>query len=194
RACERIADAAGPYLVAIRLRARAETGVEIGRRVGDLEHADVFRQLGVEGTNERVDRVREADGSAGHLAERVHPGIGPARAVRRDGTAFELRERVFEQPLYRLARRLALPADEPRAVVREGDLQGARHASGSPQRSLGDTHEDHEVLNVLQLSSSASCLRAKRAILVIRGSRAWSPAFPRHRAGTPPLRRSAARW
>ena len=71
----------------------------------------------------------KVDADARDLAERVHAGIGPPGAVHGDRRALEPRERVLEQPLDRLALGLPLPADEPRAVVREGQLQRA-HRGG----------------------------------------------------------------
>jgi hypothetical protein len=45
--------------------------------------------------------------------------------VSSDGSAFEPRQRVFEQALDRLTGRLTLPTHEPRSIVGQGDLQGA---------------------------------------------------------------------
>src|SRR4029077_14955699 len=86
RARERIADAAGAYLVAIGLRPRAEARVEISRRIGDVEHANVLREPRVERTDHGLDRMREAHTGAGDLPKRVDAGIGASGAVRGDRT------------------------------------------------------------------------------------------------------------
>ena len=69
--------------------------------------------------------MREADVRAGDLAVGVNAGVGASGAMNRDRRPFELRQRLLEQPLYRFAFGLPLPADESRAVVREGEFQGA---------------------------------------------------------------------
>src|SRR6185369_1713461 len=62
---------------------------------------------------------------ARHLPQRVHARVGASGTVHRHGTAFEPCERILEQALHGVAFGLALPANEPRAVVREGELQSA---------------------------------------------------------------------
>src|SRR5439155_12375417 len=92
--------------------------------------------------SERLGSVREADLRAGHLAERVHAGIRAPGAMNGHGRALELRERLFEQPLYRFAVSLPLPADEPRAVVREREFENShllttKVASRQPRSTRG---------------------------------------------------------
>jgi hypothetical protein len=65
---------------------------------------------------------------AGHLATRVYAGIGAAGAVHGDRGTFESRERLLQEPLNGIAFGLALPADEPRAVVGDGQLEYAAQA------------------------------------------------------------------
>ena len=57
------------------------------------------------------------------LAKSVNAGIRAPRAMNSDRRAFELRQRLFEQSLYRFAFSLPLPADEACAVVCEGEFQ-----------------------------------------------------------------------
>ena len=110
--------------------------MEIGGRLGDVEHADVLGQLRVQRARQPSSaRMREGDRGARDLAERVNAGIGAAGAMNRDRRPLESRERVFEQPLDRFAFGLTLPADEPRAVVREGEFQGAHPPESRTRRS-----------------------------------------------------------
>src|ERR1700745_2753699 len=55
-------------------------------------------------------------------------GVSAAGADDRYRPAVELAQRILEETLDRCARRLSLPADEPRSVIRERDLE-AGHAS-----------------------------------------------------------------
>src|SRR5205085_6483766 len=126
---KRVADSSRAQLVAIGLRPCAETGVEVRGRLDDIEHPDVLWQLRIERAHERLDGMRAVDRDARHLAERVNAGIRAAGAVNRHGCALELRERVLEKTLNRFALRLALPADEPRAVVGDRELKYASQAS-----------------------------------------------------------------
>ena len=69
--------------------------------------------------------MREGDVRARDLTERVNAGIRAPGSMNSDRRAFELRQRLFEQPLYRIPFSLPLPADESRAVVREGYFEVA---------------------------------------------------------------------
>ena len=89
--------------------------------------ADVRGEPRVDGTHERVwsDFVPELD--AGHLPERVDPGVSPSRAHNRDRGPLDLGERRFETPLDRRPFRLPLPAYVSGTLVSDGELQGAHH-------------------------------------------------------------------
>ena len=58
----------------------------------------------------------------GDLAQRMDAGIGAAGAMDRHGLAAKLRDRGFERLLHRQPLRLALPADEPGAVIFDRQL------------------------------------------------------------------------
>src|SRR5262249_20131223 len=68
------------------------------------------------------------------LPECVHPGVRAPRAVYRNRRALEFRERVLEQALYRFSLGLPLPADEPGAVVGDGELESTHQGTVKPQR------------------------------------------------------------
>ena len=65
----------------------------------------------------------------GDLTERMHAGIGAARAARDDLLAGEGFDRFGEATLHRGAILLHLPADEGRAVIFEGELVAGHGAS-----------------------------------------------------------------
>ena len=58
----------------------------------------------------------------GDLAQRMDAGIGAAGAMDRHGLAAKLRDRGFDRLLHRQPLRLALPADEPGAVIFDRQL------------------------------------------------------------------------
>lgn len=111
--------------ILIGLRRRAETSVEITVDVADRQHPDIGRQVGVERAPQRGHVVREADGNAGDLAERVDTSVGSTRAVHGHVSTFELREGVLERTLHGIAVGLPLPSDEAGSVVRERELEDA---------------------------------------------------------------------
>ena len=73
----------------------------------------------------------------GDLPQRVHAGVGSPRAAHARRFAREFTDRRFERALNRYAFSLALPADEGRAVIFDGDAV-AGHSG--PVRSVGTRH------------------------------------------------------
>src|SRR3569623_440333 len=77
------------------------------------------------------------------LPQRMHPGIGPPRAMHAHAAARHRRHRVFQRALYRRAVVLKLLAAKWRAVIFDDELV-TRHqiiasggASGVPRRKSG---------------------------------------------------------
>jgi hypothetical protein len=100
--------------------------VKVRGRILDAQDADVHREPEIERSAKRGLRQIGVDPDAGHLPERVHAGIGPARprhGRRRTGDGLE---RTLDQLLDRNAARLPLPADVVRAVVLKNQLQITR--------------------------------------------------------------------
>src|SRR5258706_1153548 len=103
--------------------------MKIGRGLRDLDDSNVLWKLRVERTREYGGLVGERDAGTRDLPARVHAGVGATGAMHRDRRPFKPCERVLEKALDRLACGLALPADEPCAVVREREFQRAHDAA-----------------------------------------------------------------
>jgi hypothetical protein len=102
-----------------------EPGVEVRSGVLDGHHPHVGRKDRIEGALQRGATVLRARADARDLPQRVHTCICPPGAVNVERFTLEGKERLFEQPLYRDALRLTLPADIVGAVVLDGQLQCA---------------------------------------------------------------------
>ena len=115
-----------PDVIAIFFAARMEAGVEFGGGAFRVQHADVFRQKGVQ----RDAKARDGQlvFRLGYLkvrdhAERVHAGVGAAGAVEA-GLAGEIAgEHGFDFFLHANADLLHLPALVSRAVVGDGEFE-----------------------------------------------------------------------
>src|SRR5262245_50473173 len=124
-ASERITRTAGADLVAVRFGSRAEPRVKIGCGVSHLEDTNVLRQFRIERTKDCRRRMIEGDAGAGDLSKRMHPGVRPPGPMDRHRRTFEPGERLFEEALNRFAVRLTLPADKPRPIVGERQLENS---------------------------------------------------------------------
>ena len=71
----------------------------------------------IEGTAQYLARDRPAQIEMRALRKRVHPRIGAPGTMDGDPLAAEARDRSLERFLHRGAVRLALPADQPPAVI-----------------------------------------------------------------------------
>ncbi len=112
---------------------RAEAGVEIVRHPLGRQHGDRGGpQMVVHRLGQPEGLPVAAEVGMRHLAQRVHAGIGAARAGHRRRLA-EPRQRRLERRLHRRPGRLPLPADERPAMVFERQLE-ARHGACLPQR------------------------------------------------------------
>src|SRR5687767_730752 len=119
---------------------RAEARVKPGWRLGRLDHADVVRQVGVQGRPEPFRREPGAGPEAGHLPRRVASGVGPARAEHGHGSAHDPRERRFQLPLDGAGALLPLPPLEPCPFVLHPHPKGPKgplsrligHGSSTP--------------------------------------------------------------
>jgi hypothetical protein len=123
--------------VLVALPGGAEPGVEIGGRRFDGEHPHVAGQAGVQRPHQRGGIVIARHANARHLSAGMDAGIGAPPPLHADRRAFERRKRVFEQALDGHALGLALPPDEPRAVVGERQLQGAGGQARDPGLTTG---------------------------------------------------------
>ena len=78
-----------------------------------------------------------------HLAQRMHAGIGAARAGDGDALAGEFQDRLFQRALHRRPIVLPLPADKRRAVIFEGEAI-ARHQTTTVPRGSGKAAQQIE--------------------------------------------------
>ena len=135
-ALERARHAGIPDAIPIGLGRRRKPRVEgFGNALGG-HHPDRSRKTRIQRANQRLTLDRALERKTGDLAQRVHPGVGPSGAGDAHRALIELCQHLFEQALDRRARRLPLPADEVRAVVGEGDLEGAHDATNRRRREL----------------------------------------------------------
>ena len=127
--------------VRVALASCGSSRVESSGSLAYIQHADRGREQRVQSALEAswVDCRRGRE--AGDLPERVHAGIGPARANYPGGRPDNPLARSRDQSLNRRQGRLPLPAVKLRAVVRERESERpARHAlpiSGSGARRSG---------------------------------------------------------
>ena len=112
--------------------------VEAGGRHTRVQHPDRTGEERVEAAGELRRIEGGTGGKAGDLAKRVNAGVSPARARELDRLAEDARAGFPHESLHRRRVRLNLPAREVRAVVGEGQAQGAQGAlSGSEARRPG---------------------------------------------------------
>ena len=71
RPIEWVRDGRVPDSILIRLRTRAEAGVELRIPFRHRQHSDIRGEMGVERTLQRRDVVIEADDRAGNLTKRM---------------------------------------------------------------------------------------------------------------------------
>ncbi len=100
--------------------------VEAGRRLGGREHADGLGQQGIESARQTVRRYPGRGGEADHLTDSVDPRVGAAGPGDLDGLSENSLRGRHHEPLHGGAAGLHLPALEVRAVVRQGQAQGAQ--------------------------------------------------------------------
>ena len=124
---ERGRGAAAEDAIKIMARRSRKAGMEIGRGNRRFHNGDGRRP------HEMVQRVADFVGrelffkiEMRHLAEGVHAGIGAPGAGDRDALAAKFEDRLFQSALHRRAVVLALPADERRSVIFDGEAI-ARH-------------------------------------------------------------------
>src|SRR5678816_4214850 len=83
----------------------------------------------------------KGDTGAGDLSKRMNARVRPPRAMDRDRRTFEPGERLLEQSLNRFAIRLTLPADKPRPVVGEGELQNSHRCHELQRRRASEANK-----------------------------------------------------
>ena len=83
------------------------------------------------------------------LRKGMNTCVRPSRSVDASGSASDALKRALKMILNGVAMRLALPAGERRAVVRDNEFQPLRHANANGLRSCGhafnagcDVHAD----------------------------------------------------
>ncbi|GAC1516377.1 MAG: hypothetical protein NVS1B4_11040 [Gemmatimonadaceae bacterium] len=86
----------------------------------------ILRKRSVHGATEICGQPPRIHPYAHRLPPRVHSGVCSARAKRGYRTPAQATQGVLEYPLYCAHDRLPLPPREPRAVVMENQLDGAR--------------------------------------------------------------------
>ena len=100
--------------------------VEARRRLGDREHADGLGQQRIESARQAIRRHPGGGGEARHLGESVDARVGAAGPGDLDGLSENSLRGRHHEPLHGGAAGLHLPALEVRAVVRQGQAQGAQ--------------------------------------------------------------------
>ena len=104
--------------VAIGLAPRREPGVKIGRHLFDRGDPHDRWKLRVDRPSQRRPVMRVEDAGAGHLRQRVNPGVGAAGTMHLSTSAPSICDSAdFQQPLHRSAARLPLPPDELGPIV-----------------------------------------------------------------------------
>ena len=110
-------------LVQVAARERAVAGVEPAADRLHREHVHVARQLVVELHAQDLRRHRRQELDVRDLPQRVHPGIGPPRAVELERRGVDhRRDRAVELPLHGAGVLLHLPPAVARAGVFERQL------------------------------------------------------------------------
>jgi hypothetical protein len=117
--------------------------VKSGRPFARRQHADLGRQLGVEGADQRWRIDRPFERERGDLAERMDAGIGAPGARDRNVTILEFAQRRFEQTLNRGPDRLPLPADVIGPVVGENDCERRHRLQPQAGRRNPDMSRHH---------------------------------------------------
>ncbi len=115
-------DAAPKDAVMIDLGQRLPTRVKVGSDFFRREHADRWRQQGVEGAQELGGGQLRTRLEMRHLPERMHAGIGPPCGVDREIFLRQLADDVGQRPLDRRSPGLNLPAAEVGAVIGQGEF------------------------------------------------------------------------
>src|SRR5665647_1836038 len=112
------------------------------------------------------------------LAQRMHAGVGAARAVNADLLAADRLDRVFQRALYRRAVLLDLPAAERRAVIFDGQFVARHQSSRSGSFSGVPRKNSSAFIGALPARCSSRMRNAPSPQAKARRSSSNSPAVP----------------
>ena len=123
---------AGVAGVAVRLAQGVVPGVEPGRGLLHLPDGDGVGEIAVQIVPYLIGRLRYVQHHIGGHGAGVDAGVGASRADDVHGCALQLSQHGLQLALYGVLVRLALPAEEPGAVIGNGQSVILLHNASRP--------------------------------------------------------------